>query len=228
MKNKLLIVLAFAFIASPVFGQFTFSASPGLNLNGATFGYKFGKVVPYVGFQMLNAKFSLNTNDFGYTTPGTLIEHKTTTDIKGGVYMPSIGAKCFIVENNKLKAYLNLSIVKPFVGAKYSSETDGRVASGDSTIAANVKDVVKNIKIIGGQFGFGVEYFFDDNFSLGGEFGLSYLRGKFTHEEPGTVYDGTRNRTVTYTTEATLNLLPTYTKISLNFYFGGGKGIAAD
>ena len=36
----------------------------------------------------------------------------------------------------------------------------------------------------GGEFGFGIEYFFDENFSLGGEFGLRYIHLMYEETSP--------------------------------------------
>jgi hypothetical protein len=221
MKNRLLLFVVFAFIASPVFGQFYFSASPGLNLNGASFGYKVGKIVPYVGFQMMNAKFTLETNEFDWTTPGTLDEHNMKTEVKANLFIPTIGAKYFIIENNKLKAFVGLGLTKPIIKAKMDFTYDGDAVNED--FKEEVEDAVDNVKMFGGELGFGVEYFFDDNFSVGGEFGLRYLKTKYTQDTQGSEWNGNDYEDVTNKTEVNLNLMPTYTKISLNFYFGGGE-----
>ncbi len=223
MKNKLVLLIVFAFIASPLFGQFYFSASPGLNLNTASFGYKAGNFVPYAGFQLLNAKFTLDQNDFDYTTPGTLEEHDMTTTIKAGIYMPTIGAKYFVVHNNKLKAFVGLGLTKPIIKASAEFEYDGQTENEE--FSDEIKETVENIKIFGGELGFGVEYFFDDNFSVGGEFGLRYIKTKFSQERNGEQYNGIDYEDVVYKTDVNLNLMPTYTKVSLNFYFGGGKAV---
>lgn len=226
MKNKVLMIVVLAFIASPVFGQFYFSASPGMNLNGASFGIKTGKFVPYVGLQMLNAKFAIENNQFDYTTPGILEEHKIKTDVKANIFIPTLGAKYFIIENNKLKGFLALSLSKPIISAKVELTDNGDPI--DPEMTDQIEQTVDDIKMFGGEFGFGVEYFFDDNFSVGGEFGLRYMNVKFTQSNEGEEYNGIDYETVVYNTDVNLNLIPTFTKVSLNFYFGGGKAITVD
>jgi hypothetical protein len=221
MRKSILFIAFFAIIASPVFSQFTFSASPGLNLNSATFGYKVGKFVPYAGLQFLNAKFNYTRNDFKYVTAGTLIEYDNKVDVKAGIYLPTLGAKYFFVENNKLKAYLNLSLTKPIIKGSVEFTSDGEKTNEE--FSDGVKETIDNIKLFGGEFGFGVEYYFDDNFSVGGEFGLRCLNAKYSTESAGTANNGNTDVNVTYTTDLKLNLIPTYTKVSLNFYFGGGE-----
>ena len=226
MKNKLFMIVVLAVITSPVFGQFYFSASPGMSLNGASFGYKTGKFVPYAGLQMLSAKFAVENNDFENPTLGVIEEHIIKTEVKANIIIPTIGAKYFIVESNKLKAYLDLSLSKPFLSAKVELTDNGDPI--DPEMTDQIEESVKDVKLFGGEFGFGVEYFFDDNFSVGGEFGLRYLNGKFSQSNEDTYYDGNTDVPVTYTTDVNLNLMPTYTKVSLNFYFGGGKAISVD
>jgi hypothetical protein len=162
------------------YSQFTFGVSPGLNTNTAQFGYKMGKINPYIGFQYLG----------GYLK----MEETESVKAKVTLLIPEIGVKFFAIENNKLKGYLNLNITKPFISGKYD---------GDDLPYLN------DISLIGGNFGLGVEYFFDDNFSVGGEYGLQYIHGKY--DDPNSDF------------VVNVGIVPTYSKICLNFYFGGGK-----
>jgi hypothetical protein len=222
MKKSLLIVALFAFLASPVFGQFYFSASPGINLNGASFGYKVGKFVPYAGLQMMHANFKWD--DTNYNWNGTQWDRSTSSlDVTGNIFIPTVGAKYFFIEQNKLKAYGNLSLYKPIIKVKASAEEDGVAVQNFDT---GIKDIVDNIKLFGGSLGFGVEYFFDDNFSLGGEFGIRYMKNKFTLKD-GNETGANQNDIRNDLHEFNLNIIPTYTKVSLNFYFGGGS-VSAD
>jgi hypothetical protein len=218
MKKSLLMIALFAFLASPVFGQFYFSASPGINLNGASFGYKIGKLVPYAGLQMIHANFKMDNTDYDWD--GAQWDRYTySLDVTGNIFIPTVGAKYFFIEQNKLKAYGNLSLYKPIIKIKASAIDDGVAVQNFDT---EVKDMVDKIKLFGGSLGFGVEYFFDDNFSLGGEFGIRYMKNKFSMEdgdEQGSSATDIRNDVRDFN----LNVIPTYTKVSLNFYFGGGS-----
>jgi len=192
------------FVSIPAFSQFTFSAAPGINLNTASFGYKFDKLVPYVGIQYcgISGSYSFKVN---YTT-GT--DESDEYKFTGKVIMPSIGVKYFAVEKNKVKGYVNATFAKPFLSAKLT--VDGNEYSV-------VSDEVKNITLWGGSLGVGAEYFFDDNFSVGGEFGIHAVFGKYSKTVTDDDYNG--NGPADITREVKTMVMPTYSKISLNFYF---------
>jgi hypothetical protein len=197
------------------YSQFSFGVAPGLSTNSAYFGFKAGKVVPYIGFQFANLK--INTEETGEdwdAGAGDIVPYSTEMKISGNLYVPNLGVKFFAVEKNNLKAYFNLSLAKPMLRAKVED---------DGVEIEEVGDMLKEVKLFGGEFGFGVEYFFDDNFSVGGEFGLRYMHGKYTnsHEEDVYNYDTSSYETVTIENTLKASIMPTYTKISLNFYFGG-------
>jgi outer membrane autotransporter protein len=205
-KNFLLISAVMLLATSQAFGQFTFSAAPGLNLNSASFGYKMGKVVPYIGIQYCGISGSY-TQDVNYVSSATTDE-TNEAKLAGKIIMPSLGVKVFAIEKNKVKGYFNATIAKPFISAKVSI---------NGSDIEEVTDQVKNVSLIGGTLGVGAEYFFDDNFSLGGEFGLNALFGKYSDTYNDSNYDGNGEANITSTVKALV--MPTYSKISLNFYF---------
>lgn len=71
------------------------------------------------------------------------------------------------------------------------------------------------------KFGFGVEYFFDENFSLGGEFGLRYFNFRYNDSNEREIYNpNTGNYMDTeIKNDYSFNMSPTFSKISLNYYF---------
>lgn len=168
--------------------QMVFGVSPGLGLNSAYVGYKINdKLVPYFGLQYLGVKYNYEDEDF-------------QDDFSGSLIIPSLGLKLFLSPNNQLQPYLNVSVSKPLVAGKleYDGEEDEEFA-----------DAVQSINLFGGEAGFGVEYFFDDNFSIGGEYGIRFFSGKYESSDQFDDY------------AVKLNVNPTYTKLALNFYFGG-------
>jgi len=185
MKKAILLISVCLLFAFKGYSQFSFGVAPGLNTNTAYFGFKLGPVVPYVNFQYAGG--SMKTDDTGV---------ETKYNVK--LIMPGVGAKFFFITKNKIKAYANLNVVKPFVSGKL--EVDGEEIP-------EFKDMIKNISLLGGGVGFGVEYFFDDNFSIGGEYGLTYIHG---------VNDDSDNDY-----KVSINGMPTYSKITLSYYFGG-------
>lgn len=215
IKN-LLLVSIFLFISANVFSQFTFSVSSGdfFELNGANFGYKINdRFVPFVGLQYLNVNSELKE---------TVVEYKTAfkdadtftdkEDITANVYIPTIGMKYFFIHKNKLKAYGSISLFKPFANAKdvYNGE------EGDY-----LDEIVGAVNVWGGSLGFGSEYFIDENFSVGGEFGLRSFRGTYseTNEEQRYDYGTGEYYDADITNDVLVCLRPTYTRISLNYYF---------
>jgi hypothetical protein len=211
MKKVIFLLSVCLLFGMKGYSQFSFGVAPGLSTNSAYFGFKAGKVVPYVGFQYANIKFVMTDNGSEWT--GSAIQQfEDEIKVSGNLYVPNIGIKFFAIEKNKLKAYLNLSIAKPMIRAK--------VENNGTEITA-INDVLKDIKLFGGEFGFGVEYFFDDNFSLGGEFGIRYIGGKYTNKFTEMVWNGSADEERNFESTVKIGMAPTYSKISLNFYFGG-------
>lgn len=215
MKKLVLLLTVCLLFGLRGYSQFAFGVAPGLSTNSAYFGFKAGKVVPYIGFQYAGASINLEESGEEWdNSENDIIPYSYDVKIKGNLYVPTLGIKVFAIEKNQLKAYFNLSVAKPFLSAKY--EVDGEESE-------EVSDLAKEIKLIGGEFGFGVEYFFDDNFSIGGEFGLKYLHAKYTDSYEDEEYDYNTGTYEDVTIENTIKvgMNPTYSKISLNFYFGG-------
>ena len=215
MKTKLLLVLFTALVLiNKSYGQFSFGVSPGIGLNSAYFGYKINnKIVPYIGFQYLNAKFKFEESGEKYDWDlNQVVSYSEKNIFSGSLYIPNIGVKYFIKQHNKIKAYLSLNISKPLLSGnlKYDGEED-----------EDFKESIKNISMWGGEFGFGVEYFFDENFSIGGEFGLRYLHLKYNDTYESDLYNpNTGNYQDTeIENDYRFNMSPTFSRISLNYYF---------
>lgn len=211
MKKGLVLISLIIFSISLGYGQLAFGVSPGLGLNSAYFGYKVNnKLVPFIGFQHLNVnyKYEESGERYNYDTDAVLSYTETST-VTGSVYIPNIGLKYFLKEQNKIKAYASISISKPFISGKQKN---------DDEIDNDFDENVKSMKAWGAECGVGAEYFFDDNFSLGGEFGLRYLHLRFEETyETGPYYPNYVTGDVTE--KVKLNASPTFSKISLNYYF---------
>ncbi len=215
MKTRLLVVL-FAIFAFTINSnaQFSFGVSPGLSLNSAYFGYKVNsRIVPYVGFQFLNASYDLEESGDKYDVDlNKIISYSELSEFSGNLYIPNIGVKYFIKENNKLKAFLSINLSKPILSGKLKN---------DGEDDEDFKYGVDHISMWGGEFGFGVEYFFDENFSIGGEYGFRYLHLNYQDKYETSIFDpNTGNyKNTEIQTEYKFNMSPTYSKISLNYYF---------
>ena len=171
-----------------------FTVKPGFNLNGANVGVKKGRIEPYIGLQFVNysSKFKSDYNDPYYD------DYESETKLH--IYMPYIGSKFFLLDNESLKTSINLTLFKPFVFGKQIN---------DGEVDEDFKESLKNIKIYGGEIGFGSEYFLSQNFSIGGEFGIRLAYVKDEYKSPGSGDS--------YTDILKLNM--SYISASLNYYF---------
>lgn len=215
MKIKLSVVFIAAFFTlCSTYGQFSFGVSPGIGLNSTYFGYKVNnKIVPFIGFQLLhgNFKYLESGEDFDYDL-NQVIQYSDETKFKGNVYIPNIGVKYFIIQKESLQAYLSACISKPLLSGKLTY---------DGEEEEEFNDEIKNVRLWGGEIGFGAEYFLDEHFSLGGEFGLRFLHAKYKTSYETDFYNPIigdyQETTVDY--DYKFNLNPTYSKIALNYYF---------
>ena len=214
MKTKLsLALIALCFVTTSSFGQFSFGVSPGIGFCSGYFGYKINKFVPYAGFQYLNAQIkSLESGQRFDWDLNQVVSYSDELQLSGGLYIPNIGVKYFFLQKNKLQAYLALSVAKPMISAKMVLNDEVNEA---------IKDAIKDLSMWGGELGFGTEYFFDDNFSIGGEFGLRYFHlgnHNITEEE---IYNPNTEEYLPVEIESDykFNSSPTFTRITLNYYF---------
>ncbi|MGB0177255.1 MAG: hypothetical protein ACPF9D_08815 [Owenweeksia sp.] len=215
MKIKLalgaLLISAFGYQAM---AQFSFGVSPGITTNSAYFGYKLNdRIVPYVNFQYMNARFKYEETGERYDfDANAIVSYTDEIKFSGSLIIPGIGAKYFFTEKNDIKAYGNLSLAKPFLTGKVS-------LNGEED--EEFSEELKSVNMWAGELGFGVEYFFDDNFSVGGEFGLRYLSLSYdtSYETENFNPNTNTTETSTVTQEYSLGFNPTYSKISLNYYF---------
>jgi hypothetical protein len=192
MKKLILSYLVLVLGASILNGQTVFSVKPGFNLNAASIGIAKSNFQPSFGlrFANLNLKYEFEDENFPEDN------YKTTTRIN--VYMPHIGAKLFFSGTESVKPYVQATLFKPLVFGK-------QLEDGDEN--ENFKESLNNLKIWAGEVGFGSEYFFHPQFSLGGEFGvrLANLKEKFESED--------------YTLTSKAGVSISYVCFSLNYYF---------
>ncbi len=216
MKYKITLTLIFILtISLNLNAQFSFGVSSGFQRNGGSFGYKYKKFVPQIGLQLFHAGFTIDENGLKNDT-GTskIIPYNSQIKASATVFMPSLGLKYFFLESGKLKAYGIGSYSKVILSVKAED-------SEDPTINDDVQKEIKNIRISGWQLGFGTEYFFDENFSIGGEFGLMGLTIKNKTERERILFDPNTGDDVITTIKQNLklNINPTYARMTLNFYF---------
>lgn len=215
MKN---LALFFAFMSITVlsYSQITFTVSPGWVFNGGTVGYKIGKLNPYAGIQYFGRSMEQSTTGKRYNYETNKIEDYTEQmKINVKLYMPNIGVKFFISENKKIRPYINTQFFLPIVKLDLDFGDNSYISTDE------IEKQVNGIKMWALQAGFGAEYFFDDNFSLGAELGFRTFNFKVSSEYETSLYNPDTNENINYTQKSTLNLGFTnvYSKISLNYYF---------
>lgn len=217
MKTKLLLVLFTLSVMIPEgFCQFSFEVSPGIGFNSVHFGYRIkNKFVPYIGIQFMTGKFK--SEETGQEFDDNLLQVVSYSDkmeFSGGLYLPAIGLKYFIKEHNKLRPYLSLGLTKPIITGKT------KIGKEDENV---YKEIIKSLNksMWGGELGFGVEYFVDENFSIGGEFGFRFLHIGYTESHEDEFYNPNTSsyETTVIENKIKLNGSPTFSKVSLNYYF---------
>ena len=210
MKKIILVGIIALFSIYPAYSQFTFTVNPGLGIYGASVGYQFGNLVPFVGFQFLSASTSVDYKSMAYMDSLQIEPHKE--DVALNIYMPFIGAKYFLGQFGKVKPYATAILYKPFLSV--SNKTNG-------SSQPEVDDFIDNLSLFGIEAGFGTEYFLDKNFSIGGEFGLRFIFTSTKDTYQTSYWDNVKNEDVDYTKiyNYSLFLNYTYARANLCYYF---------
>lgn len=190
--KKFILLLCLGLITSAfAFSQISFTVKPGINLNGANVGYQFGKLTPHIGYQLYG--FSLKDVSIRGIDESTRFNSLHAS-------MPYIGAKYKISDNEKLASSINLTLFKPIIHGR-------RVVDGERD--ESFRDEINQFSVWGAELGFCSEYFFDEHFSIGGEFGFRY--GTFRFKDENVAADRIDLQRYLFNT--------TYTSLSLNFYY---------
>lgn len=214
---KISIVALFMLFAKNGLAQFTFTVNPGINYNGATFGLKTGKWLPYGGITYYGGSSKVTYTDTEYN-PATLQMEDVEYEYKfsANMIIPTIGTRFYVKDAGDLKAFVNANVTKPILTAKFTE--DGKEVE-------EVTDFVNNISLWAGEVGFGAEYYFASSFSISGEFGLRWVVASYNDTWDTEVYNPNTGIYETHerSVDASTFLSPTYTRVSLNFYFGDLK-----
>jgi len=181
--KKLLILLSLQLL---VLGTVTsqklmFSVRPGFNLNGAYFGTKLNNFAPFGGVQYLLTSSKLQA--FG-----------DNIVVNAGIVMPFVGVKYFVSTIGNVKPYFIGIISKPFLIGTYRE---------NGVVDPFVQESLDKIGLWSTQDGFGVEYFFSERFSLGGEFGVRFIFVNYKEDVD---------------LNFKFNLNWTYSNVTLNYY----------
>jgi hypothetical protein len=158
------------------------------------------------------------SNTYPFTSYYKLEPYNDKYETSVNVYAPFVGAKILLGggESGKVGAYITGIISKPIISGK--SVSNGK--ESEST-----KKFFENLGAWMFLAGFGGEYFFSEDFSIGGEFGLRVFLVNYKEEENETTpaYDYQTSTTRYYNTQHKYNfdlgMGITYSALVLNYYF---------
>jgi len=171
----------------------TFSVSPGQLLETAQFGFGFGSLQPYIGLDMVRGSIKIEGTDSGDD-----IEESGSAMILA----PHIGTRWYL-GTQSVRPYFVGDFVKSF--GFFDVKDDW-----SNAVPGEAKDAIKSILGFWGLgAGFGCEYSFADNFSVGGEYRFTWL-----HTGTGDIDTGTDE-----SMKATVNIEMTGSRVWLNYKF---------
>lgn len=213
LKPVLSILFVLCFVLS-VFGQYTLSISSGLSAKGGTFGYQINdKLNAYLGLNYIKAYANLSES-FSERENGVLVfMDDDNIEFEAKILIPTLGVKYFILEKNKVKLYSNANVSFPMLSAQLIEDGD---------IEEELEGLSNESSSFGYELSLGSEYFFDSNFSIGGEVGFQKLSLSSSGEDSYSFQAGGPNNPVIsgeelYTAEFNLSVI--YSRFTMNFYF---------
>jgi len=187
-------------------GGFAFCAKPGMLVNAAQFGYKSDAL--FAGVCLEFASIGVSTKS-SYVDSSYSYEYTSKIDVS--LFLPQLAFKYFFSPTaaGEVRPYAAASVFYSLSSVRIQT-TDGETTVRDTSAERTLGDVLNGN--VGGTIAFGGEYFFSEDFSLGGEFGCRALFGGVSEESSG-YYSGT------YKYSYNLGLGVVYTALGLNFYF---------
>jgi len=158
MKKAIQLMIILAVMAMPVMASAQ-SMNFGVKLSGhdlqsAQIGMLMGSLQPYFGLDY-------------YSVGGDFGEGDAKMEASAALFIPQVGLRLFLSQNNPTKPYIFGSFFKSFPSV--SAEAGGEKAPDE------VLDPIKEaLGFWGLAFGFGAEYAVNEWFAVGGEFGLKW------------------------------------------------------
>ena len=128
----------------------TFGVRPGSIVQSAYFGFGSGAIMPLVGLDFLSVSASIEDED-----------------LSASLFIPHAGIRMYLSPQNAV------GNVRPYVEASMMYSIS-MVDLGDY---GDLEDMAKEVLSFWGFTGiFGCEYYFSERFSVGGEYGIRYIR----------------------------------------------------
>jgi hypothetical protein len=171
-------------------GGWIFGVRPGTTVESACFGADMGAVTPIVGLDFLTVSVGVEDED-----------------VSASMYVPHFGARVYLNSNmssGSVVPYLQGTFMKSFAS----------VDMGD--VDADLEDSIGDLlSFYGISLAFGAEYFFSDIFSVGGEYGLRYMKTSSDLEVDLDIGD----EPIELDSELEVSYKASYAVVSLNFHF---------
>ncbi len=240
MRKPILLAITLLLITTPTLAaaETAFIVRPGGMLQGASVGLKSGSMTYFAGLDFLVASASASYADEDWRDDGggLYLYHKGNEEFEGSakLFVPHLGIRIALGQET-VRPYLAVSLFKVIPSLSLSgSETDtyylpdGTVDFhfhsdlGGADLDKSLKDIEDILGAWGFNLGFGSEYYFAENFSLGGEFALRYI--KFSGSSGATTNsdwngDGQTDYRDTWSREMSATFGVTSAHFSLNYYF---------
>jgi len=220
-------------IAVPITGnaQFVFGVKPNEFVQSSYFGINMQNIVPFGGLDLVwvSAEGTYKEEDSWSDSwgSGKTVE-KDEYSGSAVLFIPHFGMKMFFGTND-VRPYIlgDFFFSIPSVSFEGSEERkrwqDGVLVydeDEDMELDDEVLDAIEDILGFWGiTLGFGAEYFFTDNFSLGGEFGMRYIANSVEVSEKDEDHDPYYDYEEEWKQEISGSLKMSYATFSLNYYF---------
>ena len=217
-----------------------FSITPNQQVQSASLGFRFGRLVPFAGVDLLSASAEgtlryESVDRYTGSAYGWNNVDEETLDAEGSatLVIPHLGLKAFLADG-ELRPYVLGSAFKSLVFVDASATNTQREESADGDDVAvwededrwslsddkGLEDAAKDVLgFTGITIGGGVEYFPTERFSVGGEYGIRLVSHSVSGDYDNLDEDGSYYWREQWEAEVSGSYRLSYGTVSLNFYF---------
>ncbi len=224
MNTKINVKLIITYFLAMSMGIVAAQTSFGVRVGGPTQSYyigiiDFGFIKPIFGLDYYGGsiKFDLDYHYEEYDGGDTYTDDdEMTVEASLRLFMPRVGLKLFQPRKKDLRSYLltEAFLVIPIIN--FESKVDGETDELKNKDKDRIKDA---IDYIGLTIGVGTEYYFSDQFSIGGEAGFNMLLWNWSDEYSDSDDDYDYSWSEEYKFDIKARLGGSYGRMSINFYF---------
>lgn len=203
----------------------TQNISSGVRIGGPTQSYyigfvKFGSIHPILGLDYWGGSIKVDFDyhyEENYYGDQYVDDDELSSEGSLRLFMPRVGIKYFRAPKIDLKAYFLVEGFLVIPTVDFETTVDGEIEKLDDEDKDRIKDA---LDFIGLTFGLGTEYYFSNQFSIGGEFGINWLLWNWSDEDSDSYYESSNyNWSEEYKYELKATLSGSYARMTLNYYF---------